>query len=167
MVTTTKPLLDLRAEDLMTREVLTLPSYLSLRAAAHELVRAAVSGAPVTDADGCCIGVLSVTDLVHYLDHAAEGVRYRHGGACVCSDWQIIDPEVLPSDSVLSYMTKDVVTAEPETRAGELARRMLDAHIHRIIITDEQRRPVGIVSSTDILAAVAAEDLRRQDGEGR
>ena len=32
---------------------------------------------------------------------------------------------------------------------------MLDAHIHHLIVVDERRRPVGIVTSTDILAAVA------------
>lgn len=163
METTMKLLLDLRAADLMSRDVLTLPSHLSLRAAAHELARAAVSGAPVTDEEGRCVGVLSTTDLVHYVDRRKEGVRHPDSQSCVCSDWQIIDPEVLPLDLVVGYMTKDVVTAAPEDRVGELARRMLDAHIHRIIITDEQRRPVGVISSTDILAAVAAEELRHRD----
>ncbi len=32
---------------------------------------------------------------------------------------------------------------------------MTDAHIHRVIIVDDQGRPTGIVSSMDILAAVA------------
>jgi len=32
---------------------------------------------------------------------------------------------------------------------------MIDAHIHRVIVVDEQQRPVGVVSSTDILSAVA------------
>jgi CBS domain-containing protein len=41
----------------------------------------------------------------------------------------------------------------------ELARAMLDAHIHRVIVVDELQRPIGIVSTTDILAAVANRDL--------
>jgi CBS-domain-containing membrane protein len=32
---------------------------------------------------------------------------------------------------------------------------MLDAHIHRILVVDHDGKPVGIVSSTDILAALA------------
>jgi CBS-domain-containing membrane protein len=54
-------------------------------------------------------------------------------------------------------MTADPVTATPETPVGALARRMLDAHVHRLIIVDTAGRPVGIVSSTDVLAAVARE----------
>jgi CBS-domain-containing membrane protein len=32
---------------------------------------------------------------------------------------------------------------------------MVDAHIHRLIVAGAHRRPIGIVSSTDLLAAVA------------
>jgi CBS domain-containing protein len=32
---------------------------------------------------------------------------------------------------------------------------MINAHIHRVVILDRQQRPVGIVTSSDILAAVA------------
>jgi CBS domain-containing protein len=58
-------------------------------------------------------------------------------------------------------MTTDVVTASPQTPLPELARMMVDAHIHRIVITDDLGKPVGIISTTDVLAAVAREDLRR------
>ena len=38
---------------------------------------------------------------------------------------------------------------------AELARMMLDAHIHRVIVVDRNGKPIGLVSSTDILAVVA------------
>ncbi len=31
-----------------------------------------------------------------------------------------------------------------------------DAGIHRVIVVDDQRRPIGIVSSSDVLAALAS-----------
>lgn len=52
-------------------------------------------------------------------------------------------------------MTADPVSVPPSTRLSELARSMLDAHIHWVIVVDALDRPVGIVSSTDILAALA------------
>ena len=69
----------------------------------------------------------------------------------------MIDPEGLPPDPVSGYMTADPVTATPDTPVGTLARRMLDAHVHRVIIVGPAGRPVGIASSTDVLAAVARE----------
>jgi CBS-domain-containing membrane protein len=67
----------------------------------------------------------------------------------------MVDPDLLPPDAVARYMTTDPVTARTTTPMRELARMMLDAHIHRVVIVDEHNRPVGIVSSTDVLAAVA------------
>jgi predicted transcriptional regulator len=37
---------------------------------------------------------------------------------------------------------------------------MLDAHIHRLIVVDEAGAPVGVISSTDILSAVAYANRR-------
>jgi acetoin utilization protein AcuB len=52
-------------------------------------------------------------------------------------------------------MSPDPVTVTPEVTISALARMMLDAHIHRVIVVDADNRPVGIVSSTDIFAAIA------------
>ena len=52
----------------------------------------------------------------------------------------------------------DIVTVGPQTPLSKLARTMIDAHIHRVIVVDEERRPIGVVSSTDVLAAVAYAD---------
>jgi predicted transcriptional regulator len=162
MLTTTRSLLERTAEDLMSRNVVTIPAQMSLRAAAHQLATAHVSGAPVTDDSGRCIGVLSATDVVRWLDRGEQPCRGPVPSAgCFCCDWGMIDIPTLPPDAVSRYMTTNVVTASRHAAIGQLAQWMLDAHIHRVLITDEQRRPVGIVSSTDILAAVAAEGGRQ------
>jgi CBS domain-containing protein len=74
---------------------------------------------------------------------------------CVLADWQVVEVEKLPADEVRHFMTPDPVTARPDTPVRVLARMMIDAHIHRIVVVDEERRPVGVVSSTDLLAALA------------
>jgi CBS-domain-containing membrane protein len=156
MAVTNRPFLSLTAEDLMTRAVEAIPQEMSLRAAAHLLSQARISGAPVVDAHGRCVGVLSATDFLHWAEKggpAPEALPARPG--CRHTDWQVMDAESLPQDEVRQYMTADVVTVPPGTRIADLARQMLDAHIHRVIVVDEQRFPVGIVTSTDILAAVA------------
>jgi predicted transcriptional regulator len=73
----------------------------------------------------------------------------------VLTNWQVVEVEKLPADDVRRYMTADPVTARTDTLIRTLARMMIDAHIHRVIVVDEQQRPVGVVSSTDILSAVA------------
>jgi CBS-domain-containing membrane protein len=75
--------------------------------------------------------------------------------------WTIVGPEDLSSDRVRSHMTADPVTVLPTTRLGEMARRMLDAHIHHMIVVDGEQKVVGIVSSTDIFAAIVRADRAR------
>jgi CBS domain-containing membrane protein len=158
MLATGKPLADLTASDLMSRDLVLIPKHMDLRTAARILSRAQVSGAPVIDSAGALAGVISATD---FLNRAREDGHERArtcSQPCVCADWQMVNAESLPPDSVGAHMTRDPVTAAATANIHELARQMLDAHIHRVIIVDVDNRPVGIVSSTDILAALAREE---------
>jgi CBS domain-containing protein len=203
MMITDDPLCKVTARDVMTCPVEVIPHTMSLRAAARLLVRAGISGAPVVDAEGRCVGVLSANDFVRWTEEGAVGAEEgqplacpyqqkgrlltgeeaamcflaegscpwqmalpttggRHATLCrlpngVYSDWQQMIRS-LPTSAVKRYMTTDVVTAEMEMPLPVLARTMLDARIHRIIVVDDGHRPTGIVTSMDILAAVARAD---------
>ena len=73
----------------------------------------------------------------------------------ICQPWEIIESEAAPRDVVREHMTPNPVVVEPHTPIRDLARRMIDVHIHRVIVVDEFNRPKGIIASTDILAAIA------------
>jgi CBS domain-containing protein len=208
MLATAKAFHELTAGDLMPLDVVRLPQDMSVRDAARLLLRAQIAGAPVVDANGRCVGVLSATDFVRmaakYGAMPAEGAelpitcsfqekqigpngneiivcklpsavcpfqRPQTGPDgkerilcsephCVPTDWQVVNVEKLPADAVCNYMTADPVTVPADEPIVKLARRMLDAHIHRLIVADTQGKPVGVVSSTDVLAAVAYSDRR-------
>jgi CBS domain-containing protein len=197
------PLLDLTAEELMTCDVILLAEDLPLREATRRLAENRISGAPVVDKAGRCVGVFSTTDLLRFARKPEDKscaptpplplscsfqVRLRGPdgewrtvctlppGVCplqvkqtgpagellVCSqphcvlvDWQLVDVEKLPEDALRQFMTPDPVTVPPTCPVRKLARLMIDAHIHRLIVVDKDRRPQGIVSSTDLLAALA------------
>ncbi len=184
MINTAKPLLELNARDLMSHELVQLSEDMSLRAAARLLLDHQISGAPVVDGRGRCVGALSATDFLRRAGkpeemewrahpHAStpgpyQTAQYAGVGACheckttgqVLCEWQVMDLENLPTDEVRRYMTADPVTVAPATPIAVIARKMTDAHIHRVIVVDEAARAIGIVTSTDILAAVArAADL--------
>jgi CBS-domain-containing membrane protein len=149
-----RPLHELCAADLMSRELVVIPDDMSLQDAARRLVLNQVSGAPVIDCRGVVVGVISSSD---FLRQSTDG-KDRSGcgmSPCVYAEWQVVDVDQLPDETVRRRMTADPVTAEEHTPVSALARLMVDAHIHRVIIVDEERAPKGIVSSTDILAAVS------------
>lgn len=157
MNTCCKPLTSLTAEDVMSRNLLVIPHHMSLRAAAGMLSRADITGAPVVDDTGRCVGVISAVDFLHFAQGGRPPApRPANGG--ISTAWQMVEMEQVPTEVVSAYMTKDPVTASPTATVVELARIMMDAHIHRVIVVDGKMRPVGVVSSTDIVAAVAREE---------
>jgi CBS domain-containing protein len=157
-----RPLLELTAADLMTSPVTTLPQEMSLRAAAHLLIHDRISGAPVVDAAGRCVGVLSSSDFLTWAEKDGQGKAVHF-----VAPWgEIIDIDELPDNEIRQYMTAQPVAVPPSAPVGELAQMMVDAHIHRILVVADEQRPLGIVTSTDILAAVARTAQRAAlDGE--
>lgn len=155
MMTTMKPLVSLCADDLMSPDLIVIPEQMSLQGAARLLSRAQVSGAPVVDGNNRCVGMLSAVDFLHWAENGGKSAS-----KCECSDtawkpWQMLDKPEHATTLVADVMTRNPVTAQRRATIGVLARMMLDAHIHRILVVDRDDKPVGIVSSTDILAALA------------
>lgn len=159
MQTTSQQLFALTADDLMSRDVITLSRNMSLADVSCVLERFQIGGAPVVDAQGRCIGVFATVDFLRQTKPGNRAARMPPPvPGCACSEWKIIDSDDwdnFSADSVNHYMTTDPSVVAPTTRLGELAETMVDAHIHRLIVVDADRRPIGIVSSTDVLAAIA------------
>jgi CBS-domain-containing membrane protein len=91
----------------------------------------------------------------------------RHTAVCLLrgglvSDWQQGSGGV-PAGGVRRYLTADVGTVGAEAPLSALARAVIDAHVHGLIVLDEQHRPIGTVSRLDVLAALAR---RRAGGAG-
>lgn len=198
MTTHSKPLFELTAGDLMCRKLVTVSQGMPLRDAAQLLVRSGVHGAPVTDAAGRLVGVLSMTDLARWAVKSADPLApppacpYQerlHGlgggtkvlcrlpsGTCplqgretgpdgwtdiVCrepdgvpTDWQVVELTALPADDVRYHMTADPVTVGEGADLRTIARVMTDASVHRVVVTDGQGHPVGVVSGSALVAAL-------------
>jgi CBS domain-containing protein len=143
-----KSFLSLTAADLMSTPVMTIPHYMLLREAALLLSRSNISGAPVVDSEGRAIGVLSSSDFVACAGKGGEEISF-------IAPWgEMIRIKDGPDTEIRRYMTAQPVTVGPTAPVGELAQMMVDAHIRRILVVGEGF-PLGIVTSTDIVAAVA------------
>jgi CBS domain-containing protein len=128
------------AKDLMTRHVATLSPLTTVGEAARLLTEQRITGAPVVDAKGNLLGIVSQTDLV----------RHQGAGAEPWPGEPSKDPALTP---VLSLMTGSVVTCEEDTPLDEVARVMLDRRIHRVLVTREGR-VCGILTAMDLLRAL-------------
>lgn len=139
---------DLLVADVMSRDVAVIQETAVMDEAAAILTACGVTGAPVVDLRGRCIGVLSTTDMMRFnkSDAAfARGCPQNDDGGC----WE------LPWNSVQRYMTTPVHTISPAAPIMQAAELMCAEHIHRLIVLDDREMPVGLVSALDVVAAFA------------
>ena len=119
--------------DLMASDPIVLSADLPLDEAAELLDRHHIGGAPVVDAAGALVGVLSLADL-------ARARSTEH----LWASW--------PSLAVRHLMTSPAVTVRRSTPMVLAAARMERHHIHRLVVVadDDEALPIGIVSTTDL-----------------
>ena len=116
MQATTKTFLALTAADLMTAPVMTIPQDMSLREAARLLSGSHISGAPVVDTEGQCVGVLSSSDFVTWAGEGGEATDKGGKVTCFIAPWgEMIDIEDFPDEEIRRYMTTRPVTVAPTT----------------------------------------------------
>jgi CBS domain-containing protein len=48
-------------------------------------------------------------------------------------------------------MTGDVVSVSEDTTVEEAAKKLLETHIHRLLVVSKGNKPLGILSTTDII----------------
>ena len=52
---------------------------------------------------------------------------------------------------VASIMKRDVITCSPEDSLAQITAMMLEHRVHAVPVVDLKRRPVGIITTTDLL----------------
>jgi CBS domain-containing protein len=82
----------------------------------------------------------------------------RHTALCLLRGGPVSDWQQVPGDghasAVRRFTTADS-TIEAEATLSEMARAVIDAHAHRLVVVDQEHRPIGTVSCLDVLAALA------------
>lgn len=135
------------ASEFMRKDVVSVQEHDTVWDVAKLFSQHDITGAPVLNAAGELVGVVSQTDIVRHLEAVAasfsNGIFYEDAED---------DHRRLPRRAVTArdLMNPDVIDAPQETRASELSRVMLAKGIHRIIITNG-RKLCGIVTTLDLL----------------
>jgi predicted transcriptional regulator len=156
-----------QARDIMTRNVVTFRNSDPLTLAAATLLSEQVSGAPVVDESGKCVGILSASDLLGAEEKVAKERQKVAESAFWTSNLALpmsiyaskleeVRDKIAPAweQPVERFMTSNLVSVEEDTTAGTIVKDIVDAHVHRVLVTDTNGRLQGIVSTTDILAAL-------------
>jgi CBS domain-containing membrane protein len=137
--------------DVMSRDLITVAFSTGLDEAWAELSLHRIRALPVVDPFGRLLGIVTLTDFLKTMDHPplpALGVRLR--------DLLRRTPGTHSdkAEVVGQIMTQAVITARADTPIFELVHALAEKAVHHIPVVDEGRRVVGIVTPSDINAAL-------------
>ena len=133
----------LRVGNLMTVDPVVIDPEASVHDAEMLLKSYRISGLPV-EADGVVVGVISQTDLLN-----------ARSSELIGANWDRV--------KVRHLMSRPAVTVHLATTVARAARVMLDEHIHRVVVVDEEGAPVGVLTASDLLRTL----LPEEDMEGQ
>jgi CBS domain-containing protein len=130
----------MRVAEIMRTNLKTIDADATVADVIASLTETGVSALPVLDRQGRAVGICSTKDVL-----AAEGR---------CHDAPARE-QLFERTLVLEIMTPWPATARPDEDVRQVARRMLEGKVQRLFV-EERGALVGVISQTDIVAAVAA-----------
>lgn len=146
--------------DVMTGDVLAVRPDVSLEALTELLVERGIGGAPVVDAEGRPVGMVSMRDLLE--------TRFVAGDTAeeVAPGWQArgklrlvpgpgVHAEAAPRETVSDVMTPTAFTL-PEDAPVSMAAALMAAHeVHRVVVVGGRGRVCGVLTASDVVRWVA------------
>lgn len=137
----------------MSQPVRTVHPQTRLSEAAHVIVSERISGLPVVDDNKHLVGIITEADFLRAL-----GVPTHQPSHSV---WQTLEfllshlthhAELeAPDDPVSSHMVNEVVTASPDQSLHEAIELMKRHRVKRLVICDDARRVLGIITRSDLV----------------
>lgn len=146
----------LRAEDIMTRDVITVSPSMTIEEFARILMKNQISGAPVVDEDGSLIGIVTENDLITQNKRLHIPTILRLFDAFIPLGTSRLEKEIMriTATTVGEICTKKVITVSPETPLEEIATIMTEKKIHLIPVLKEGKI-IGIIGKKDIIKGAA------------
>jgi CBS domain-containing protein len=146
--------------DVMTTEVVTVEPRTPFRDIVVRLAEHRISAAPVLDAEGNVLGVVTEADLLLKQEHPDLELNVP----LAWSRRRRLERDKAAAVVAGKLMTTPAVTVPPTATVTDAARRMHAAGVKRLPVVDEAGRLVGIVSRADLLKVFTRTDeaIRRE-----
>jgi CBS domain-containing protein len=146
------------AKDMMTKDVITVRPEMSIKDLAGLMAKKDIGGAPVVDAAGRLVGIVTESDLIiqdahlqypTYI-HLLDGFIYWPKSAAKFNE----EFKKALGATVADIMTVDVATAGENSTVEDMATMMVEKDIGRIPIIDNGGKVIGIVTKHDVVTAI-------------
>ncbi len=145
----------MRAKDILTPNVVTVRAEAPVAEVAQTLLERRISAAPVVDAAGAIIGIVSEGDLVRRTEIGTE--KHRSWWLSLFDDSRATTAAYIKSHgrTAADVMTTDVVTIEEDATLEEIAALLEECRIKRVPVLKEGKL-IGVVSRANLLQGLVA-----------
>jgi CBS domain-containing membrane protein len=126
---------DIRCGDIMSRDMVCIGEQEPLEQAWRLLGRHRLQALPVLNAQGALAGIISLRDVITHQGGREAGIQWRDLRVAQC-------------------MTREVVTVTAVTPLSSLIRPLSDGGLHQVPVLDDDRRVIGTVTQSDLVAAL-------------
>jgi IMP dehydrogenase len=151
------------AADFMRRDVVTIAPDDTLRDALALMTENHVTGLPVMNAKSQCVGLITASDILNYEEEHADDsskINTTQFFDPESQQWETVSVSAFGHDElgdvrVKEVMTRDLIWVDRKSSLKDVARRMIDDRVHRVLVMDDQFNLYGIISAIDIVRVVA------------
>ena len=147
----------LTAKDIMTKDVVTVTPDTSIEELSTLLVSNEISGAPVVNAEGAIVGMVTENDLISRNKrlHIPTVVSFLDAVIYLESSKKFSDDvKRLTATKVGDICVKKVVTITEDTTLTDIATLMSEKKVHLLPVVTSGK-VVGIVGKRDVVKAVS------------
>jgi CBS domain-containing protein len=151
------------AADIMQRDMVTVAPSDTLRDALELMTANHVTGLPVMDSKSRCIGLITASDILgfeeEHAEESADDGMLQHFNPEL-RKWESVPISAFGLEEfgdvrVDEVMTRDLIHVSRDTLLKQVARKMLEADVHRVLVMDDKFNLYGIISSFDFVRVVA------------
>lgn len=153
--------------DLMQTDVVSASAHDTLSDVIALMSEHHVSGLPVVNSKNHCVGVISMSDVMAYVESQQEESEGTHDsyGRIYNRDTEEWESARLSAASMDEYgstpvteiMTADIVWVPPTATVEAVAKLMVKENVHRVLVLDAEKHLQGLVSAFDLVRVLAGE----------
>ncbi len=149
------------AQDIMTKDIISIAVDASIRDLAKLLLSKDISGVPVLDANNNLCGMVTESDLIY------QNKRLKVPPVITILDsFLFLDsPEKMERElkkiagaTVADIYTKTIITISPDTPLDVIATIMTEKKVHTLPVLSDEGAMLGIVGKKDILRTILTVD---------
>jgi len=146
----------MKIKEILTEEVKSISSQLTVKEALKVLLEKKISGLPVVDESGKLVGMFTEKEILTailpgYLGKVGRFI-YEENPKSIKNKFKELE-----NLKVKDLMHKDIVTVDEDTAVCEVGHLMLTQKLRVIPILDKDKKLVGIVTREDIIKSYAQE----------